>query len=85
MTQERKWIVNYLVKNCAADDTEVNANLDKNYFLAGYIDSFQFINMISQIEEEFGVEFDNEQFEDKNFSTVNGLAKIIYDMKHKDD
>lgn len=81
MNDISKWIVDWLVSNCGANAAEVCANLDANYFLAGYIDSFQFINMISDVEEEFGVEFDNDQFEDRSFSTVNGLSKIIEEMK----
>lgn len=75
------WIVDYFVKNCDAKEDDVKANLDENYLQSGYIDSFQFINMISKIEEDFGVGFDNDLFEDKSFSTVNGLAKIIEKMK----
>lgn len=81
MKEISKWIVDWLVSNCGANEAEVRTNLNENYFLAGYIDSFQFINMISDIEEEFGVEFDNNQFEDRSFSTVNGLSKIIEEMK----
>ena len=81
MNETTKWIIDWFVMNCDANAVEINANLDENYFLAGYIDSFQFINMISDIEENFGVEFDNDQFEDRSFSTVNGLSKIIEEMK----
>ncbi len=81
MNDVTKWIVAYLVKNCGANEVEVQANLDANYFTANLIDSFQFINMISEIEEDFDVEFDNDQFEDRSFSTVNGLSKIIEEMK----
>lgn len=81
MNDISKWIINWLVSNCGADEAEVYANMDGNYFLAGYIDSFQFINMIADVEEEFGVEFDNDQFENRSFSTVNGLSKIIKEMK----
>ena len=81
MNDVTKWIVAYLVKNCGADEVEVESNLDANYFQAGYIDSFRFINMISEIEEKFGIELDSDRFEDKSFSTVNGLSKIIEEIK----
>ena len=80
MEDTQKWIVDYFCLHCGADEAEVKANLDVNYFQAGYVDSFQFINMVSDIEEEFGIEFDNDQFENRSFSTVNGLANIIEEM-----
>ena len=82
MNDIKNWIVDYFIKNCDAKEDDVKANLDENYLQAGYIDSFQFIKMVSEIEEKFGVEFDNDWFEDKNFSTVNGLSRIIEEMKN---
>lgn len=77
MNDVKKWLVDYIAANCGRTTAEIMENLDENYFLAGYIDSFQFINMVADIEEKFAIEFANEQFEDRSFSTVNGLARII--------
>lgn len=77
MNDVKKWLVDYIAANCGQATAEIMENLDENYFLAGYIDSFQFINMVSDIEEKFDIEFANEQFEDRSFSTINGLARII--------
>lgn len=82
MNNISKWIVAWLEKNGDVDAIDITQNMDENYFTAGYIDSFKFINMISDIEESFGIEFDNSQFEDRNFTTVNGLSKIIREMKN---
>ena len=72
-----EWIIKWLVSEGGADENIIVEKMDENYFAAGFIDSFKFINMISDAEEEFDIEFDNDQFEDRSFSTINGLAKII--------
>lgn len=73
----QKWLINWFIDNAGADETKLDNSLDENYFLKGFIDSFQFIELISDIEDEYGIEFDNSQFEDRSFSSISGLAKII--------
>lgn len=72
-----KWIVDWLVKEGSLDKSEIIDNLDSNYFEVGFIDSFKFISMIADVEDNFGIEFSNDQFEDRSFSTINGLSMII--------
>lgn len=86
MSDITKWIINWFVSEGEMEESEIISNLNTNYFAAGFIDSFKFINMISDAEEEFEIEFDNEQFEDRSFSTINGLAKVIEELiKHGKD
>ena len=72
-----KWLIEWFVNNTGKQKDEIENNIDKNYFEMGYLDSFKFIGFISDIEDEFDVEFDNDQFEDRSFSTISGMAKII--------
>jgi len=53
--------------------------MQENYFLKGWIDSLKFIELISDIENEFQISFSNNEFQDRTFSTVEGLIKIIED------
>lgn len=73
----KKWIIDWFISEGEADENSVKDNLDTNYFTIGFIDSFKFINMIADIEEKYGIEFDNDQFEDRSFSTINGLTNVI--------
>ncbi|SHM79712.1 Phosphopantetheine attachment site [Anaerosporobacter mobilis DSM 15930] len=73
----KKWIVDWFCKNTDANEKELEKNINENYFNLNYIDSFQFIQLISDIEDELQVEFDNTQFEDRNFATIQGLIDAI--------
>lgn len=80
MERYKEWIIEWFVDNSAVDKETLEANADVNYFEAGYIDSFVFISLMDDIEEEFGAEFDNDQFLDRSFATINGLANILSEM-----
>lgn len=80
MNSEVNWLINWFVCEGAVKENIVK-NLDTNYFTAGYIDSFQFVKMIADAEDEFGIEFDNEHFENSEYLTINGLAHIIKSLR----
>lgn len=77
----KEWIINWFVNNTNVSNEELVQHLNDSYFDLGYIDSFQFISFIGDIEDELGVQFDNDQFEDRSFSTIEGLSRIIEDLK----
>ncbi len=81
MEKTLEWIMDWFESNTEADRNELESNIDSNYFEKGYIDSFEFINLIGDIEDTFGVQFSNDQFEDRTFSTISGLARIIEAVK----
>ena len=77
MENIKLWIINWFVENGTVTEEVLKDNLDSNYFNNGFLDSFTFISLIGDIEDEFELEFDNDQFLDRNFATINGLAEIV--------
>lgn len=75
--QIKTWLSNWLSNRAGISADEVSSHLDDNYFDLGYIDSFGFIELLDAIETKYGIMFDNEQFEDRGFSTVSGMTEII--------
>lgn len=71
------WLSNWFIENSDFSKEDIENNLDSNYFEQGWIDSFSFINFISDMEEKFEISFSNDEFQNREFATVNGLAKII--------
>ncbi len=49
-----------------------------NYIEEGYIDSMGFIQFISTIEDEFGIEFEVEDIENPDMRIVGKLIEVIY-------
>lgn len=71
------FIINWFINNTNIKEDEVRDEIDENYFEKGWIDSLKFISFISDIENNFSISFSNDDFQDRNFSTIKGLSKII--------
>ncbi|AMG29816.1 hypothetical protein AL542_05015 [Grimontia hollisae] len=56
-------------------------SLELNYFDQDLIDSFDVILLMEFCESEFEIHFSETQFEDRRFSTINGLCEIIGELK----
>lgn len=74
------WLIKWFKENGNNVDN-IEGHLDENYFDLEYIDSFTFIMLISAIEDELGISFDNAEFQKREFATINGLAKIIEEKR----
>lgn len=71
------WLIDWFVRNVGLSAQEITARTQENYLEAGWIDSLKFVNFILEIEGEFGVHFSNEDFQDRAFATIDGLARCI--------
>ena len=50
MNKIESWIVDWFDTNTDAEKNELIENMNENYFLKGWIDSFKFISFISEIK-----------------------------------
>lgn len=72
-------IIEWFVQNTDIERIEIEKNLNQDYLSKGWIDSLKFILFISDIETKFNISFSNDEFQDRTFSTIIGLVKIIED------
>ena len=75
--QVEKWIVEWFLAHTGMAESDLPAGLTENYFEKGWLDSLAFVDFVADLEAEFGVRFSNEQFQDRAFATIAGLAGII--------
>ncbi|WP_148863259.1 phosphopantetheine-binding protein [Marinobacter fonticola] len=54
---------------------------DYEYLPAGHVDSLSLLGFITELEERFDVEFDDDDFESERFQTVGGLANLILEKR----
>lgn len=78
MEEIKLWLEEWFSNNSSKSIDEVKEKSDDNYFTEGFVDSFGFISLLSDIEEKFGVVFSNDDFLDRSFATINGLAQMVY-------
>ena len=75
------WLKNYFSKK-----NELPNNVEKlNYFEAGLIDSFGIITLIYEIEKKYDIKFDQNALQDRRFVSIEGIAKIISEIKKNEN
>jgi len=75
-----KEIKNY-IKTFLSLETEKNID-EVDLFENGYIDSLKLFDFISFLESKFNIQFDPDDFEDRRFRTIKGIAEIIMEKKN---
>lgn len=73
----REWLIEWFNSETTVSESILREQVDADYLKQGWIDSMQFIGMISSIEAEFDIEFSNDEFQDRSFATIDGLAELI--------
>jgi len=73
----KTWLIGWFKKNADISEEDIGHDFNINYFEKGWIDSFKFINFITDIEENFNIRFSNNQFQDRAFSTIDGVIRLI--------
>ena len=51
--------------------------LNVNYFDAGLLTSLEVIELVTDIETRFPIQFSQEDFQDQRFVTISGLSDLI--------
>ena len=80
MEKIETWVLDYLKNKNEMEEYPV---LTENFLEAGFLDSMQIIELIEDIEDEFQIEFSQDDFQDRSFPTAKGLSKIISDRIKK--
>lgn len=71
----RDFVLNYLQKEYAfPNGVDVDAI---NYVEQGYIDSMALIKFVIELEDEFGVEFSDDELSFQTFKIVGELIKLV--------
>lgn len=68
-----QWLVDWFAERNPA----VAPARDINYYDAGLVDSFGIIELIEEIEQQYGILFDDDDFLRPEFRTIDGLAGIV--------
>jgi hypothetical protein len=73
-------IIDYIIGWFIDNSTEGEAIKEKikdNYLSNGFIDSFGFLELIASCEEKYGISFSDDDFENDDIFSIQGLAEII--------
>lgn len=71
------YLIQWFCKETGLKFETISDKVEENFFELGWVDSLLFINFICDVEQNFNIEFNNEDFQDRAFSTINGLSEIV--------
>lgn len=54
-----------------------NAIRSTDYFDAGWLTSMEVVEFVTEIEQQFAMQFSDRDLQDPRFITINGLAELI--------
>ena len=77
----KEWLMDWFTKHSSLDADGIKSASTANYMESGMIDSFSFVMLISDIDDEYGVSFTNEDFLNPDFMNIDGLANMIDERK----
>ena len=80
----KNWLLEWFEKNTDLTSMEIQKSINENYLERGWIDSFKFVSLITDIENFFKITFSTDEFQNKSFLTLPGLQKIIEDRIEKE-
>ena len=77
----KEWLIDWFANHCSLSASELEVASKDDYLKKGIIDSFAFVALISDIDDEYDITFTNEDFLDPRFSNIEGLAAMIRERK----
>lgn len=72
-----RWLLDWFSKRVS----HLTLNINENYFTVGATDSLGVIELIEDMEQTFNVRFSQDDFLDKRFVTISGLAELLKNKK----
>lgn len=76
-----KKLNSYIKDNLTVMDDDIDIAVDDNIFQKGYVNSLFAMKLLNYIETEFGVEFDDDDIDLRNFSTITNMHSLIKSKK----
>lgn len=76
-----EWVIDWFQSHSSESEETIRQSMTANYMELGLIDSFGFVQMLSDIDDEFDVMFVNEDFLNPEFQNIEGLIRLIDERK----
>ena len=80
-TKVQQWLKEWFVARGkirkAALENGQDALCNTDYFEAGWLTSMEVVEFVTEIEQEFGVQFSDRDLQDSRFVTIVGLTELI--------
>jgi len=77
----QEWLTDWFVArgkiNRSALETRRDVLHSTDYFEAGWLTSMEVVEFVTEIEQQFGMQFSDRDLQDSRFVTITGLTELI--------
>jgi acyl carrier protein len=71
------WLIDWFVSRSKLRKAMPESVCDIDYFEAGWLTSMEVVEFVTEIEQQFGMQFSDRDLQDPRFVTIAGLAELI--------
>jgi acyl carrier protein len=75
--QVQTWLRDWFERRAKIGKPQRGSLLDIDYFEAGWLTSMEVVEFITEIEQQFGMQFSDDDMQDPRFVTIAGLTELI--------
>ena len=81
VSRVEEWLISWFVARAKigrdAAERAASAIRSTDYFDAGWLTSMEVVEFVTEIEQQFAMQFSDRDLQDARFVTINGLAELI--------
>jgi acyl carrier protein len=75
--QVQDWLTEWFVGRAKIGKSLPGMVQDVDYFEAGWLTSMEVVEFVTEIEQQFGMQFSDRDLQDPRFVTIAGLTELI--------
>jgi acyl carrier protein len=80
MKEAKAFIMDFFAERSKLPSGDQEQFITQNYIEQGLLDSIDFITLISELEEQYGIAFSQEQIQSEAFRTIKGLSSMVNEL-----
>lgn len=74
-------VVTWIRDNCLKDKPDMEVSAETSFFATNILDSLDFLNLVEYLQEQYGVEVDDDDMSPDNFENPTTVAALITSLK----
>ena len=76
-TEVEEWLKDWFAKRAKIGRQAAKLCSNVDYFEAGWLTSMEVVEFVTEIEQQFGMQFSDRDLQDARFVTIAGLTELI--------
>lgn len=76
-----KDVISWIKTNCMKDKPNMAVDSETSFFATNILDSLDFLNLVEYLQEQYGIEIDDDEMSPDNFENAAAVAALVTQLK----